>query len=190
MPSDERSLVAAARQGDHWAFERLVKANQARIYSLALRMLGNRQDAEDVLQETFIAFYRSLSRFQGRSAVSTYLYRLAVNFCLMKLRYRKSHGGTQQPMDLAAEVAATGPSPLEQAERSEQRRQLDRALQLLPAAERAVVVLRDVQGLSGAAVARVLKLSLPAMKSRLHRGREALRRTVAERGAQQGGEKG
>jgi RNA polymerase sigma-70 factor (ECF subfamily) len=181
LNANETDLLAAARRGDQRAFERLVKANQAKIYSLALRMLGNRQDAEDVLQETFIAFYKNLGRFQGRSSVSTYLYRLATNFALMKMRYRKSHGGRQQPLEQAGEIAGHGPSPLEQAERSELQHRLDQALQRLPAAERAVVVLRDVQGLGGGDVARILKLSLPAMKSRLHRGREALRRMVSDR---------
>jgi RNA polymerase sigma-70 factor (ECF subfamily) len=178
---NEIALVAAARRGDQLAFEKLVRANQAKVYSLALRMLGNQQDAEDVLQETFVSFYMNLSRFQGRSRVSTYLYRLAANFALMKLRYRKSHGGRQQPLERAAEIAGHEPSPLEHTERNELRQTLDRALRRLPAAERAVVVLRDVQGLGGAEVARILKLSLPAMKSRLHRGRDALRRMITER---------
>jgi len=180
---NETALVAAARRGDQRAFEKLVRANQAKIYSLALRMLGNQQDAEDVLQETFVSFYKNIGRFQGRSLVSTYLYRLASNFALMKLRYRKSHGGRQQSLEQAAEVIAHNPSPLDQTERNELRRRLDQALQQLPAAERAVVVLRDVQGLGGTDVARVLKLSLPAMKSRLHRGRDALRQMIAERDA-------
>ena len=186
---NETALVAAARRGDQPAFEKLVRSNQAKVYSLALRMLGNQQDAEDVLQETFLSFYKNLGRFQGRSLVSTYLYRLASNFALMKLRYRKSHGGRQQSLEQAAEVVARDPSPLELTERGELRRRLDRALQQLPAAERAVVVLRDVQGLSGSEVARVLKLSLPAMKSRLHRGRDELRRLIAQRDGPQGSER-
>ena len=176
MVSDnEDILLAAARSGDQRSFEQLVRLNQSKIYSLALRMLGNGPDAEDVLQETFIAFYKNLARFQGRSKLSTYLYRLAVNFALMRLRYRKGHGGQTRSLDEAGEIASTQPSPLEHAVQKELRDRLNHALLALPANERAVLVLRDVQGLDGREVARALKLSVPAMKSRLHRGRETLR---------------
>jgi RNA polymerase sigma-70 factor (ECF subfamily) len=175
LPVNEDILLAAARRGDQRSFEKLVRIHQGRIYSLALRMLGNVPDAEDVLQESFIAFYRNLDRFQGRSKLSTYLYRLAVNFALMKLRYRKAHGGQTRSLDEAGEIAATQPSPLEHVEQKDLRERLNRALLALPANERAVLVLRDVQGLDGREVARALKLSVPAMKSRLHRGRESLR---------------
>jgi RNA polymerase sigma-70 factor (ECF subfamily) len=179
MPSPgEDILLAAARRGDHRSFEKLVRMHQARVYSLALRMLGNGPDAEDVLQETFIAFYRAIDRFQGRSKLSTYLYRLAANFALMKLRYRKAHGGQTRSLDDAAEIAAPQASPLEHAERKDLTDRLNRALLSLPAKERAVLVLRDVQGLDGREVARTLKLTVPAMKSRLHRGRETLRRIM------------
>ncbi|MDI6740463.1 MAG: sigma-70 family RNA polymerase sigma factor [Candidatus Edwardsbacteria bacterium] len=175
---NEDILLASARRGDSRAFERLVKAHQSRIYSLALRMLGNGPDAEDVLQDAFIAFYQNLRRFQGRSKLSTYLYRLAANFALMKLRYRKTHGGQTRSLSEAGEIAAPKPSPLDEAEKNDLRDRLNRALLELPANERAVVALRDVQGLDGREVARVMKLSVPAMKSRLHRGRETLRRIM------------
>jgi RNA polymerase sigma-70 factor, ECF subfamily len=178
IPANEDALLAAARRGDRRSFERLVRMNQSKVYSLALRMLGSVPDAEDVLQETFIAFYKNLDRFQGRSKISTYLYRLAANFALMKLRYRKTHGGRTRSLDDAAEVAASQPSPLERVERTELADRLNRALLELPARDRAVLVLRDVQGLEGREVARVLNLTVPAMKSRLHRGRDALRKIM------------
>ncbi len=181
MPGDnDHMLLAAARSGDHRSFERLVRNHQARVFSLALRMLGNRADAEDVLQETFIALYKNLDRFQERSKLSTYLYRLAANFSLMKLRQAKAGGARIEPLDAGAEIASTLPTPLERAEAADLRKQLERSLMGLAAAERAVVVLRDVQGIDGREVARVLGISLPAMKSRLHRGREALRRMMLD----------
>lgn len=180
-PADERSLLAAARSGDRRSFEQLVRAHQSRVYSLALRMLGNRAEAEDVLQETFIALYKNLGRFQGRSKLSTYLYRLAANFALMKLRYARTHGGRAQDLAATAELPAMQPSPLERAEQRDLRDQLQQALLQLPPDVRSVLALRDVQGLGGRETARALKLSLPAMKSRLHRGRETLRRMMLAR---------
>lgn len=179
MPStSEDILLASARRGDHRSFEKLVRIHQARVYSLALRMLGSAPDAEDVLQETFIAFYKNLDRFEGRSQLSTYLYRLAANFALMKLRYKKAHGGQTRSLTVAGEIAAPQPSPLEHVEAKDLTERLNRALLELPDNERAVLVLRDVHGLDGREVARALKLSVPAMKSRLHRGRETLRRIM------------
>lgn len=185
-PADEKSLLAAARSGDRRSFEQLVRTHQSRVYSLALRMLGNAADAEDVLQETFIALYKNLGRFQERSKLSTYLYRLAANFALMKLRHLRTHGGPGRDLAAAAEVPDAQPSPLEHAERRDLRDRLQRALLRLPPDVRAVLVLRDVEGLGGRETAQALKLSLPAMKSRLHRGREALRRMMLARTSLQG----
>lgn len=173
-------MLEKARRGDSGAFAQLVKCHQSRVYSVALRLLGNRQEAEDVLQETFLAFHRSLGRFQGRSRVSTYLFRLATNFSLMKLR-RGRRGGRHPEYDLsqAEEQPDLSPSPLDFLLGDELKSLLDRQLQKLPEKDRAVVVLRDIEGLEGAQVARILGISLPAMKSRLHRSREFLRQNLS-----------
>ncbi len=176
----ESLLLERARLGESGAFEQLVKRHQSRVYSVALRLLGNRQEAEDVLQETFLAFYRNLERFQGRSQISTYLFRLATNFSLMKLR-RGRHRGRQPENDLAQaeEQPDLSPSPLDSLLGDELKKLLDRQLQKLSEKDRAVVVLRDIEGLEGSQVARILGISLPAMKSRLHRSREFLRQNLS-----------
>jgi RNA polymerase sigma-70 factor (ECF subfamily) len=175
---EENAILEKARRGDPAAFEQLVKNHQSRIYSAAIRLLGNRQEAEDVLQETFVAFYRNLKRFQGRSQLSTYLFRMAVNFSLMKLRKGKRRAGDAE-LAQAEEQPDPAPSPLESLLGDELRKLLDLQLQKLPEKDRAVVVLRDIEGLEGVQVARILGISLPAMKSRLHRSRELLRRNLS-----------
>jgi RNA polymerase sigma-70 factor (ECF subfamily) len=175
----EALLTQAARDGDRRAFERLVRANQRRVYSLALRMLGNAEDAEDVLQETFLALFRSLHAFRGGSRLSTYLHRTAVNFCMMKLRQRRRR---REGQHLTLEQAAENPDPrafsLEGLMESEKRALLNRLLMGLGQGERAAVVLSDIEGISNAEASRIMGVSLPAFKSRLRRGREGLRKKL------------
>jgi RNA polymerase sigma-70 factor (ECF subfamily) len=175
----ERALVLGARQGDDGAFAALVKAHQQRIYSLALRMLGSAPDAEDVLQETFLALHRSLGRFRGGSRLSTYLYRTAMNFSLLRLRQRSRRRERPVPLDEAIEEPQTGPTPLERVVADELRGRLGSMLRELPENDRAAVVLRDLEGLSGGEAAAVLGIGQAALKSRLHRGREQLRLKLA-----------
>jgi RNA polymerase sigma-70 factor (ECF subfamily) len=180
-PSDQEALlIREARQGDQAAFEELVRIHQRRVYAVALRMLGNPDDAEDVLQETFLALHRRLGSFRGRSRLSTYLYRSAANFSLMKLRQRRAK---KTASHVALDQAEESPDPrafsLDGYIDSELRAVLDRHLQELPGSERTAVVLRDIEGLPGREVARILSVTVAAMKSRLHHGRERLRRKLA-----------
>jgi len=177
----EDILLQQARAGDSRSFDQLVKLHQSRVYSVALRLLGNQSEAEDVLQETFLALYQNLHRFRGGSALSTYLFRLATNFSLMKLRRGKRRGYDSSHLSLNAieELPDKAASPLESLLSSEFRVVLDRQLQKLPAKDRAVVVLRDIEGLDGAQAAKILGLTLPAMKSKLHRSREFLRKNLS-----------
>ncbi len=144
-------------------------------------MLGNRSEAEDVLQETFIALYKNLPHFRGGSTLATYLFRLATNFSLMKLRRSKRRGHESGHLSLNAieELPDRTASPLESLLNSEFRAVLDRQLQKLSDKDRAVVVLRDIEGLDGGQVAKILGLTLPAMKSKLHRSREFLRKNLS-----------
>lgn len=178
---DEEILLQQAQAGNSRSFNLLVKMHQSRVYSVALRLLGNRNEAEDVLQETFIALYKNLSHFRGGSKLSTYLFRLATNFSLMKLRRSKRRGNDFGHLSLTeiGERQDTAASPLESLLNSEFREVLDRQLQKLPDKDRAVIVLRDIEGLDGAQVAKILELSLPAMKSKLHRSREFLRKNLS-----------
>jgi RNA polymerase sigma-70 factor, ECF subfamily len=178
---DENILLKQARAGSQRALSQIVRHHQNGVYSLALRMLGNREDAEDVLQETFLAFHKSLPRFKGLSKLSTYFYRMATNFSLMKLRQRKTRRPEHNtvPLDEVFEEPDKKPDPMEQTLNLELKQRLDRALLLLPEKERAVFILRDMEDLPGEQVAQVLKISLAAMKSRLHRARNLLKEELS-----------
>jgi RNA polymerase sigma-70 factor (ECF subfamily) len=178
---DQDILLQQARDGNSRSFNQLVKLHQSRVYSVALRLLGSQSEAEDVLQETFIALYQNLHHFRGGSKLATYLFRLATNFSLMKLRRSKRRGSDSSPLSLNVieELPDKAASPLESLLSSEFRAVLDQQLQKLPAKDRAVVVLRDIEGLDGWQVAKILGLTLPAMKSKLHRSREFLRKNLS-----------
>lgn len=179
-------LVKRAREGDNEALEELVTRYEVRVYNLVFRMLGNREDAEDALQDTFMNVIRALSRFEARSSFSTWLYRIAANSALTKLRKRgrkdKSESefleevySVQQQARGQTLLPDWSSSPDRALLSGEARRVLDEAIEELPEAYRVVFVLRDIENLSAAEVAEVLELSVPAVKSRLHRARLFLR---------------
>jgi RNA polymerase sigma-70 factor (ECF subfamily) len=178
--ADER-LVEFARAGDKRAFDELVNRYQNKIYRLARRMTETEEDAEDVLQEAFVKAYKSLSGFKGKSKFSTWLYRITVNLALMKLRKRKLETvPLDQPIEtrdgtVQRDIEDTGLDPLERLIASESKQVLDDAIADLPAGHRAVFVLRDVEKLSTEDTARVLGITIPAVKSRLHRTRLTLK---------------
>lgn len=177
---DEETLVARARGGDMAAFEELVMRHADRLFA-SLRRLGlDDAEAQEVAQETFLRAWRSLPRFEGRSRFFTWLYRIGFNEAQRRLTRRPAAGGVvsieERPVD---ELADGRPGPAETAETAELRRALERALGELPLDLRAPVVLRDVEGLSTQEAALVLDLGEPAFKSRLHRGRMALRALLA-----------
>jgi RNA polymerase sigma-70 factor (ECF subfamily) len=172
----------ALRTGDRGEFARLVEAYSAPIYRLALRMLENPQDAEDVLQETFIKAHRHLDGFDGRSKISTWLYRIAANEALMSLRRKRPD---LLPIDEPVDVSDAEAKPVqivdwcclpeEELLSTEARSQLDRAIEELPHSLRVVFLLRDLENLSTREVAEVLDLSEMAVKTRLSRARLRLR---------------
>ena len=164
-------------------FERIVEEYSDYVYNVALRILGNAEDAQDAVQEAFLSAYRNFANFRGQAKISTWLYRITVNACFMKLRKEKrARALTEPPQE---ERAVDWASRLEEgpeaaALNAELRRHLEEGLSLLPPELRAAVVLRDVQGLSTQEAAQVLELSVPAFKARLHRGRVLLRRHLEE----------
>ena len=184
-PSDE-DLVRRAKGGDEAAFNELVERHQDRVYRHAERMLGNQQDAEEVLQDTFLQAYRHLGSFEERSRFSTWIYRIATNEALMRLRRssrrREVHLEETPPGEVeraSEEVREFARSAIDHVMDREIREILDKALDELPPEYRVVFVLRDVDELSNAEVAEILGLSVPAVKSRLHRSRLWLRDRVA-----------
>ncbi len=179
---DESSLVLRAREGDADAFSQLVSHYDRKIYRLAKHITGSDEDAEDVLQETFLKAYEHLDGFQGNSKFYTWIVRIAVNEALMKLRKRKSDrtvslDETPENADepIVREIAVWDGNPEDRYSTSELRSILDRAIEGLKPAFRTVFVLRDVEELSTEETANLLNLSVPAVKSRLLRARLELR---------------
>jgi len=184
--SDE-ILIEKAKKGDNSAFEELVKRYEKKIYNLAFRLTGKSEDASDILQETFLKAYHSLNDFRGEANFSTWLYRIAMNIALM--RKRKEKGKIFEPMErplftpereLYTEIPDWSTNPEAEVHNKEIRNVLSKALSSLPDDYRAVLVLRDIQGLSNEEVSEILKLSVPAVKSRLHRARLFLRGQVSK----------
>jgi len=170
------------RAGDRLEFSRMVEAYSSRLYRLALKMLGNQQDAEDVLQETFIKAFRHLSGFDGRSSISTWLYRIAANEALMLMRKKhlptisldeplEGDKGESEPLQIVDWCCI----PEHELMNEEARQQLDKAVQNLPPNLRMAFLLRDIEDLSTQEAADVLGLSENALKTRLSRARLRLR---------------
>jgi RNA polymerase sigma-70 factor (ECF subfamily) len=179
---DESAVVAQAREGDTEAFGELVRRYEGRIFRLAQHVTQNREDAEDVLQETFMKAYEHLDQFKGDSKFYTWIVRIAVNQALMKLRRRKTDKSVSldETIDtgedmVVREIAAWGEDPEQQLSREELGGILETAIQGLEPLYRSVFVLRDIEELSTEETAEVLGLSVPAVKSRLLRARLQLR---------------
>ena len=179
---DESDFVGKAREGDAVAFNRLVTQYERKIFRLAKHITQNDEDAEDVLQESFLKAYEHLKDFHGQSKFYTWLVRIAVNESLMKLRKRKSDKTVplDEPLDtgedtVVREIAVWDENPEEKYSREELGGILDEAVQGLRPAFRTVFVLRDIEELSTEETAESLGISVPAVKSRLLRARLQLR---------------
>ncbi len=179
---DENELIKRAGRGDAYAFEQLMTAQESRMYAVALRMCGNREDAQDCLQEAMLRVYRAISGFKGQSSFSTWVYRITMNSCLDELRRRKSRMATSLDALLETGFAPSDESdtPEQNSLRSEQRRVLEKAIAGLPEDMRAAIVLRDIQGCSYDEIAQTLDANVGTIKSRISRGREKLRAVLSE----------
>ena len=179
---DESQLVAQSRERDTTAFNELVRRYEGKIFRLAQHVTQNREDAEDVLQETFLKAYEHLDQFKGDSKFYTWIVRIAVNQALMKLRRRKTDKSVSldETIDtgedtVTREIAAWDEDPEQRFSREELGGILDSAVQSLEPLYRSVFVLRDIEELSTEETAEALGLSIPAVKSRLLRARLQLR---------------
>ncbi len=179
---DESALVAEAKGGNYGAFEELVNRYEKKIYRLGLNLTGSPEDAEDVLQETFMKAFEHLPDFREDSRFYTWAVRIAINEALMKLRKRRS--SKEVPLEeresedgeiSVREVADWRPNPEEILGRTELEKLLRDAAKALPPSFRTVFFLRDVEGLSTEETARILNLSVAAVKARLFRARLRLR---------------
>lgn len=183
--SEDLMLIQKIRKGDQIAFEQLIEKYETKVFHLAMRFTKNEEDAEEVLQDVFMTLHRKLELFQGKSAFSSWLYRIVVNAAFMKLRKRR-----QQPAVLLEDLA---PHTREKAldgefyqenhvekftQNEEIKSVLLSAVNRLPEQYRSVFVMRDVNGFSNQETSEVLGLSVPAIKSRLHRSRLMLRKKL------------
>lgn len=185
----DQAFVELLRAGSSEAFEVLIERFQHPVYNLILRLVGDPVEAADVVQEVFLKVFRKIGSFRGQSSLKTWIYRIAVNEASNHRRSCRRHRGREVEIEpVREETAATGQalvdpclSPYEQAAGAEVRRQLEEALAQINPDFRAAVVLRDIDGLSYEEIAEVLDVSLGTVKSRILRGREALREALAER---------
>ena len=185
----EWELVQRARQGDEDCFAALVEQNQGRIYNLALRMVGNPDDAAELCQEAFLNAWKGLGKFQGDSSFATWLYRLTSNVCIDFLRKEKRRsalsmtvslddGGEEQQADLPDERY----SPHAEAERRERQDTLRAGLAALSEEHRKVLVLRELEGRAYGEIAQLLEVEEGTVKSRIARARLALRKYLLQSG--------
>ncbi|HMC75561.1 MAG TPA: sigma-70 family RNA polymerase sigma factor [Vicinamibacterales bacterium] len=182
MPQTDATAVALARDGDSEAFRGLVDRHSRAVYRLAHRMTGNPQDAEDVVQETFLKAYRQLGRFESRANFSTWLHRIAVNCSIDLIRGRKNQEAGHDASDLEALDGAHGghdqrvdPSPERLMLSSEVQEKVTRAMEGLTAMERAAFVLRHFEGQSIEEISRALGLKANAAKHSIFRAVRKMR---------------
>jgi RNA polymerase sigma-70 factor (ECF subfamily) len=181
---DEASLLAGLRAGEDAAFDALVRGHAGRLLAVAQRLLRNADDAQDAVQDAFLAAFRSIGSFKGDAQLSTWLHRIVVNAALMKLRSKRRR--PEEPIDEllprfladghAAQPAAPWREPADKLVQRREVRELVRAsIDRLPETHRTVLMLRDVEELDTEETARLLGISVGAVKTRLHRARQALR---------------
>lgn len=187
-------LVLRAQKGDAKAFAQLVTRHQRQLYRLAYRMTQNEADAQEVIQEAFLNAYKQLPKFRGEAQFSSWLYRIAANSALMRLRRKRRAPDTlpDEPLDIAgpkfsSEGQFETPPRSDWSQRADEKmlagelgRAIDEAVKSLPDDYRTVFLLKDVDGLSNEEIANALELTVPAVKSRLHRARLSLREKLGD----------
>ena len=195
VPSDEAILVAELKAGSEQAFYQLIALYNQPIYSLIARSLQNPADASDVTQEVFIKVFRNIRGFHGESSLRTWLYRIAVHEASNQRRWWTRHRRQEitietavsgeydaegETLSVAATLADQDVSPFEKAAQQQLRERVEAALREVPEAFRTVVVLREIEGFTYEEIAEILQTNLGTVKSRLTRGRAALRTLLAQ----------
>jgi RNA polymerase sigma-70 factor (ECF subfamily) len=188
------ALVARAKEKDFEAFETLVERYQDKVYRLAFRFMRNETEAKEIVQETLLSVWRKLDGFKGDSQFSSWLYRVTANAALMRLRTQRRHPEVStEELDPSfldrggpayGQVTSPGDNwarrPDDELQSDELRRQLQRAIDDLPEIYRTVFLIRDVDGFSTEETAEALDISVPTVKTRLHRARIALREAIGQ----------
>ncbi len=186
----EPALVERCRQGDAEAFARLVALHEGMVLNLAARLLGDPEEARDIGQDVFLQVYRTLGGFQGRSTLRTWIYRIVVNQCRNRQRWwRRRRRAALCPLeDISAAdearlaTASADESPFERLARRERARRIESALGALSFDHRAILLLREVEGLTCEEIGTTLALPVGTVKSRLSRARDGLRRGLGREG--------
>jgi len=189
ISNEDDLLLAALKAGTEDAYETLIARFQQPVYNLALRLLNDTSDAADVVQEVFLKVFRNVGHFRGQSSLKTWIYRITVNEAHNQrrwfFRHRQREVGLEEEPEEARSMAAVlpdgSPSPFDYVLGREQENMIESALAKINPTFREVVVLRDIADLSYDEIAEVLQLSLGTVKSRILRGREALRQELADR---------
>ena len=186
---EERLLIERVKAGEYDAFDAIFRRHVNKVYRQAFRLTGNETEAEEVVQEVFLAVYEKIKSFRGDSAFSTWLYRLTMNVALTRLRKRKRSKEVsledslprfqEDGHHLVRPVFNWGDELDLRLEKKELHRFIGEALNLLPPVDKAVIVQSDIEGLSNREIGEVLGLSIPAVKARLHRARLFLRGRLA-----------
>lgn len=189
QPQDQ-DFVRRLKARDEAALEELMAQYETKVFGLALRMTGNRQDAEEILQDVFLSVFQKIDGFRGDSKLSSWIYRVATNMALMKLRKRSKFQEIPLEEELGPKMTEEGMIaepvidwsrlPDEELIRKELLHRIDEALTALPTDYRSVFVLRDIEELSAEETSQILEISIVALKSRLHRARLFLRKELAD----------
>ena len=182
----EARLAKLARNGDRNAFAELVELYKDKIFHLAYRMLNNKQEAEDAVQETFLRVYTNLHRYDENQKFSTWIFRIGTNLCIDKLRRRKQTYSLDAEMtdgegnDYYAMLPSDEDTPEKQLIVSETQAQIHRAIETLPEKYKSVVILRYLHDMSLQEISDVLDMPVTTIKTRVHRGREYLRKKLEQ----------
>jgi len=181
---NETQLISRAQSGDKKALVELVKNYEQTIYNFAFKICRNKEKAEHTMQETFLSMVKSLSQFSGKSKLSTWLYTVVSNHCMMLARSNKKHFYSslddEDNYTEAKKISDWKITPEKAAENSELKSVLDNAIGKLSPDYRIVFIMRDVEGLSTEETAKATNLTVPAVKSRLHRARAFLRNELSK----------
>ncbi|HEY3282425.1 MAG TPA: sigma-70 family RNA polymerase sigma factor [Armatimonadota bacterium] len=189
LRQEERLLVERCQKGDLAAFNELVQRYEKQVYTLAYRLCGNHDDAEDIAAEVFLRVFNALPRFRGDAQFSTWLYRVVTNVYLDTRKRRSNHPVASLEDYLETDeggqprqVQDTAPSPQEELEANERREVLQRAIQALPEFQRIMITLYHVEELPYEQISEILQMPLGTVKSRLNRARRALRDHLVAQG--------
>jgi len=189
-PSEDQDFIRRLKARDESALEELMAQYETKVFGLALRMTDSRQDAEEILQDVFLTVFQKIDGFRGDSKLSSWIYRIAANTALMKLRKRSKFQEIPLAEELGPKMTEEGmiaepvidwsKLPDEELMRKELLHRIDEALTALPPDYRSVFVLRDIEELSAEETSQILEISIAALKSRLHRARLFLRKELAD----------